>query len=98
MIYEWDEAKRSANLQKHGLDFLRACMVLESEYVMIVDSPRESEARQQAFAYVFDVLAVLSVAFVPGEDRCRIVSFRPAKREERRIYHEWLQDHFDDQR
>jgi uncharacterized DUF497 family protein len=47
-------------------------------------------------AYVFDVLAVLSVVFVPCEQRCRIVSFRPAKGEERRDYHAWLENHFHD--
>ena len=98
MMYEWDESKRAANLAKHGLDFLCAHMVLESEYAMIVDSPRRGEARQQAFAYMFDILAVLSVAFVPDGDRCRIVSFRPAKRDERRMYHDWLENHFHDQR
>ena len=56
MIYEWDEAKRAANLAQHGLDFLRVPMVLESEYVMVVDSPRQGEARKQALAYVFEVL------------------------------------------
>jgi len=90
MIYEWDEAKRAANLHKHGLDFVRAKFVLENEYVLIVDSERKGEARKQAFAYVFDVLAVLTVAFVPGEERCRIVSFRHAKRKERENYYEWL--------
>ncbi|KAF1049188.1 BrnT family toxin [Xylophilus sp.] len=64
MRYEWDEAKRAANLEKHGLDFMRAYLVLESEYVRVVDSPRNGELRRQAFAYVFDKLAVLSVAFV----------------------------------
>ncbi|WP_343675914.1 BrnT family toxin [Paraburkholderia heleia] len=96
MIYEWDEAKRAANLEKHGLDFADADLVLESEYVLIVDSPRRDEFRQQAFAYVFEALTVLSVAFVPGEDRYRIVSFRPARRDERRAYHDWLENHFDD--
>ncbi|WP_434715384.1 BrnT family toxin [Paraburkholderia sp. A3RO-2L] len=96
MIYEWDETKRATNLEKHGLDFVDAELVLESEYVLIVDSPRRGELRQQAFAYVFEVLSVLSVAFVPGEEHCRIVSFRPARRDERRVYHEWLENHFDD--
>ncbi|KAF1021003.1 MAG: hypothetical protein GAK30_02159 [Paracidovorax wautersii] len=96
MIYEWDEAKRATNLAKHGLDFVSAYTVLESDYVLIVDSPRNGQARQQAFAYVFDVLAVLSVVFIPGEDRCRVLSFRPAKRTERSIYHAWLENHFDD--
>ena len=98
MIYEWDESKRIANLAKHGLDFVDAHMVLDSKYVMAVDSPRRGEARQQAFSYVFDVLAVLTVAFVPGSDRCRIVSFRPAKKKERRVYHDWLENHYHDQR
>ena len=91
MIYEWDEAKRAANLKKHGLDFADADLVLESEYVLIVDSPRRGEDRKQAIAYVFDVLTVLSVAFVPGEPH-RIVSFRPAKRTEREKYHAWLEN------
>jgi uncharacterized DUF497 family protein len=96
MIYEWDEAKRAANLDKHGLDFANADLVLENEYVLIVDSPRNGEKRRQAFAYVFEALAVLTVAFVPGEQRCRIVSFRPAKHKERSAYHEWLANHFND--
>jgi uncharacterized DUF497 family protein len=98
MIYEWDETKRLANLVKHGLDFVRASMVLESELVWIVDSPRNGEARQQAFACAFDVLTVLTVAFVPGAGRCRVMSFRPAKQIEREAYYEWLENHYDDQR
>lgn len=99
MRYEWDETKRAANLKKHGLDFADADLVLESEYVLVVDSPRKGEARQQAFAYVFEVLAVLTVVFVPGGERCRVVSFRPAKLSERRKYHVWLEeDYGNDQR
>lgn len=90
MKYEWDEAKRAANLKKHGLDFMDADLVLESPLVRVVDSPRQGEARQQAFAYVFDMLMVLSVAYVAGE-RYRIVSFRPAKKSEREAYYEWLE-------
>lgn len=97
MIYEWDEAKRAANLRKHGLDFIRADLVLESEYVRIVSNTRQGEARQLAFAYVFEVLAVLSVAFVDRDQRCRVISFRPANRKERSAYHAWLENHFPDQ-
>ena len=61
MRYEWDERKRLANLEKHGLDFLRAGLVLESPYRMEIATKRQGEKRIQAFAYVFDVLAVLTV-------------------------------------
>lgn len=92
MVYTWDEAKRVANLRKHGLDFLRAGLVLESPYVWIVDSLRQGEPRKQAFAYVFEVLAVLTVVFLPDGEHCRIVSFRPAHRKEREKYHAWLEE------
>lgn len=95
MLYEWDETKREANLAKHGLDFSDADLVLESPYVLIMDSPRKGQDRQLAFAYVFEALCVLAVAFVPGE-RHRIVSFRPARRNERETYHAWLESDRED--
>jgi len=94
--YEWDEAKRTANLAKHGLDFSDANLVLESPYVMIRDSPRGGEARKLAVAYVFEELRVLAVAYVPGEPH-RIISFRPAQHKEREIYHAWLEDDCENQ-
>lgn len=36
-------------------------MVLESPYRLDVESVRATEVRTQSFAYVFDVLAVLTV-------------------------------------
>lgn len=94
MVYEWDESKRAMNLDKHGLDFADADLVLENEFVWVVDSPRGGEARSQAIAYVFEVLMVLSVAFVQRGECCRIVSFRPARRDERSAYHDWLENDF----
>jgi uncharacterized DUF497 family protein len=90
----WDEAKRQANLDKHGLDFLDALMVLESPYRLDIESVRGGERRTQSFAYVFDVLAVLTVVHVAREETMRIVSFRPASEEERSAYHGWLEDDF----
>ena len=43
-------------------------------------------------SYVFEVLAVLTVAYVPSK-RCRVVSLRRAKRKEREAYHDWLENH-----
>ena len=92
----WDESKRQVNLDKHGLDFVDAVMVLESRYRLDVESVRGGEQRSQSFAYVFDVLAVLTVVHVARDDALRIVSFRPASDEERSVYHGWLENDFDD--
>jgi uncharacterized DUF497 family protein len=90
----WDETKRKANLDKHGLDFADAPMVLESPYRLDVGSVRGGEPRMQSFAYVFEVLAVLTVVHVARNDTLRIVSFRPASEEERSSYHDWLEEDF----
>lgn len=90
----WDETKRQANLDKHGLDFVDAPMVLESPCRLDVGSVRGGEPRVQSFAYVFDVVAVLTVVHVTSDDALRIVSFRPAGEEERSAYHGWLDEDF----
>ena len=90
----WDESKRQANLEKHGLDFVDAAMVLESPFRLDVRSVRGGEPRMQSFAYVFDVLAVLTVVHVAREDALRIVSFRPASEVERSAYLGWLDEDF----
>lgn len=97
MRYLWDEAKRQRNLAKHGLDFADADLVLDNPLKWEVESVRSDEWRRQAFAYVFNLLAVLTVVYVPGE-RPRIVSFRHAGRSERIAYHDWLENDFDDDR
>jgi len=91
MIYEWDETKRQANLEKHGLDFISAVLVLESPYRMEIATRRQDEARLQIFAYVFDVLAVLTVVVTKDAKPTRIISFRKASREEKEAYYDWLE-------
>ncbi len=76
MKYEWDEEKRRTNLFKHGLDFIGADRVLANPYRLDVESQRNNEVRIQSFAYLFDVLAVLTVVHLPGKQTSRIISFR----------------------
>lgn len=94
----WDHEKRQTNLEKHGLDFVDAVMVLDSKYRLDVKSVRNLELRTQSFAYVFDELAVLTVVHVSRENSMRIISFRPASEIERIAYHDWLENDFDDAR
>ena len=70
-------------------------LVFESEYRLDVAVILKNEPRTQSFAYVFDVLAVLTVVHVARDDAQRIVSFRPASDEERSEYHDWLENDYD---
>ena len=92
----WDERKRQSNLEKHGLDFRDADWVPESRYRLDVPVVRNDEMRLQSFAYVFEVLAALSLAHAERGEGSRIISFRKAGAEERGMYHEWLENDFTD--
>jgi uncharacterized DUF497 family protein len=86
----WDEAKRLANIAKHGLDFAEAGAVLESRYRLDVPVVRKGEARVQSFSYVMNRLAVLTVVHIDRDGATRIISFRPASETESEAYHDWL--------
>lgn len=74
-------------MDKHKLDFIDADWVLENPYRMDINTERNGERRQQSFAYVFDLLIVLTVVYLP-ETNPHIISYRPAKRSEREVYHD----------
>jgi uncharacterized protein len=91
----WDDSKRDENLAKHGLDFADAVMVLESPFRLDVPARRRGEMRIHSLAYIFDMLAVLSLAHTERHGQVRIISFRKASAEEREAYHEWLENDFE---
>ena len=91
--FAWDETKRAVNLAKHHLDFADASFVLDSEFRFDVGSIRNDEERTQSFAYIFDRLAVLTVVHLARE-RPHIISFRAASKDEREVYHEWLENDY----
>jgi uncharacterized protein len=74
--------------------------VLGSSYRLDVPVVRGGDSRIQSFAYVFKVLAVLSLAYAERGDVLRIISFRKASKQEREMYpemnHEWLENDFED--
>ncbi len=88
----WDENKRQANLQKHGLDFADADQVLESHYRLDIEIWRSNELRTASLSYVLGELAVLMVVHTQREQATRIISFRPASSKERETYNEWLEN------
>lgn len=87
-MYEWDEAKREANLKKHGLDFADASLVYEHPEKLSLRSHRLGEARMQDLAIVEVAGNMLALAYVKRGLHIRIISFRRASRRERRIYAE----------
>lgn len=85
-MYEWDEAKREANLRKHGLDFDDANIVYENPNKVTFSQTGHSEARWRDIALVESNGIVLALVYTVRRYNVRVISFRKASRKERRIY------------
>jgi len=85
-VLVWDEAKRSSNLEKHGLDFKDAHLVYDNLEKLTYDSSRGSERRFLDLAFAVVRGRLLALIYTERGNDTRIISFRPASREEREIY------------
>ena len=82
MEFQWDEAKRAANLAKHGFDFLRAVDVFLGPHLLI---PAHNAATEQRWLAIGTTNGVpVTVVFTPRGQAIRIISIRSARRGERR--------------
>jgi uncharacterized protein len=54
MDFEWDEAKKQANIAKHGFDFVRARPIFDGRPRLDIASPREE-------------VRVLTIAILDGQ-------------------------------
>jgi hypothetical protein len=85
-VYEWDEAKRQANLKKHGYDFADADLVYENPAKLTLFTARQDERRLLDIAIVELHGVILTLVYAIRGYNIRIISFRKASRKERRIY------------
>jgi hypothetical protein len=86
MDYERDEAKRQANVRKHGIDFADATKVFQGEFIETEDSRRDyGERRFRVVGKVDGV--IVQVANTWRGDRRRLISARKAGRRDRGAYY-----------
>lgn len=85
MIYEWDEAKRTANLAKHGVDFsLADDFAWDSALIMPDQRLEYGEQRFIAIGWIGERLHVL--VFTPRGESVRIIGLRRANTREVTLY------------
>lgn len=89
MEFEWNEAKRLANLAKHRIDFRDAARVFLGPTVERPSpDPKSGEGR---FIAVGDLDGrVIAVVYTWRDDRRRIISVRRARRNEQRDHDAFL--------
>jgi uncharacterized DUF497 family protein len=85
-VLVWDDAKRKSNLEKHGLDFKDAHLVYDNPDKCTYDSSRQGEQRWLDLAIAVIQGRLLALIYTERGDDVRVISFRPASREEREQY------------
>ena len=87
MEFEWDAAKSAANGEKHGIGFEEAARVFVAAHVTIAARPGpDGEARWKVLGPLKRGM-IAAVIHTDRRGRIRIISARPAKRRERRLYY-----------
>ena len=82
MNFEWDEAKRLANLAKHDIDFVRAAQVFAAPHLILPARSTADDPRWLAIGTTSSIL--VAVVFTRRETLLRIISIRRARTNERR--------------
>ena len=85
MRFEWDEAKRIANIEKHGIDFLRAREMFDGRPLLEAVSLRGDERRVLSIG-ALDGRIVAIVWTLREGSAVRIISVRRARDAEERQY------------
>lgn len=89
MDVEWHEDKRENNLEKHGIDFVRAAKIFENPIVERIDD-REDYGEERYIAIGYWENQFLVVVYTWRGDSRRIISAWKAGKDEERTYYESL--------
>ena len=84
MAFEFDPAKSAANLEKHGIDFMRGQALWSDPDRLEVPARSLDEPRTQVIGRIGDM--VWSAFITIRGDRIRIISIRRARDEEQAAY------------
>ena len=85
MQYEWDEAKRQSNIQKHGIDFIGVEKVFAGKTVTIPDDRFDyGESRFITLGLLMG--RVIVIAHTETHEVIRIISVRKATKNEEASY------------
>ncbi|OCR01765.1 hypothetical protein BCD67_14200 [Oscillatoriales cyanobacterium USR001] len=83
--FEWDTNKAESNLEKHGISFEEAAEVFFDPFYQEGDATANEEPRNFILGYSISQRLLL-VVYVERSLRIRIISSRPATRNERKLY------------
>jgi uncharacterized protein len=93
-FFEWDEQKRQANIEKHGIDFADISPLFSNPIVEFIDNRVDyGETRTILFGQIEQ--RVICVVYTQRGSVCRIISARKANKREQRKYYESISRRMD---
>jgi uncharacterized DUF497 family protein len=87
MTIEFDPIKAASNLQKHGVHFAEAEMVLQDPRALTIEDPDAVNEQRWITMGMDSTGRILVVVYTYRSDQIRIISIRKASRQEREKYH-----------
>ena len=86
MKFEWDKNKNRSNIDKHKMDFNFASSVFnDTERIEWKDKRKNYD--EQRFITISKIInAKITVIYTMRDNNIRIISARPAKKQERYLY------------
>ena len=85
---EWNFNKAQINLEKHGVTFEEAAEVFFDPFYQIGDATANNEGREFILGYSLSYRLLLVVVLEKSQ-RNRIISARPATRQEKKLYEQY---------
>lgn len=95
-MFEWDKDKNRTNIEKHGVSFEQASRMFEGFTLTVIDDRFEYGEVREISIGMIDGIAYLTVAHTDRSGIIRIISARPARKNERKRYEEAIQKTVDD--
>jgi len=87
MRFDWDPGKAKRNFAKHGVSFDEAATVFDDPlYVDFFDPDHSEEESRYIRVGYSNQKRILVVAYTERGEQTRIISARPATRQERQAY------------
>ena len=86
MHFEWDDRKRAANIEKHGIDFAIVDQVFDGRPVYTVASARGSEERWATVAVIHG--RYVTAVWTRRGDTIRVISIRKSRDVEKTKHHQ----------
>ena len=88
VVFEWNEGKAATNLRRHGISFLEAVEVFNDENAVEVFDESRDYGEDRFIRIGMSGTKILTVVYTEREEhRIRIISARPANKNDQQDYY-----------